>query len=188
MKDQQLVQAAFKLVQAADKMADANLPEKLADIVKLHAKIAVGGAVLPIPGADIAVTATNIWTMYARINKGLDLPFSENVVKSVAAGFVTNLGVGLIAFLVAASAVKAVPGLGWLGGAALMAGTIYGLTIAAGIVYMNAIARLLEKKSASSIGEQDIKTAVKEEMKDQDALRATIKAAGEEHKKDNGKK
>lgn len=182
MKDQQLVKAAFKLAQAADKMADDNLPAKLAEIVKLHAKIAVGAAVLPIPGADIAATATNIWTMYARINKGLDLPFSENLVKSVAAGFVTNLGVGLIAFLVAASAVKMIPGLGWLGGAALLAGTIYGLTIAAGIVYMNAIARLLEKKSASSIAEQDVKDAVKEEMKDQDALKATIEAAREDYK------
>jgi uncharacterized protein (DUF697 family) len=182
MKDGHLIKAAMKLAQAADKIADQNLPEKLAEMVKLHAKIAVGSAFIPIPGADMAAAATNIWTMYVRINKELDLPFSENVIKSLAAGVATNVGSAAAGFIVVGSALKFIPGLGTVGGIALMAGTVYGVTIAAGIVYMNVIARLLEKQALENISEADLIAEAEREMQDKAALKDIIKSAKKDYK------
>lgn len=184
MKDSHLIKAAMKLAQAADKVADKNLPGKLADIVKLHSKIAVGSAFIPIPGADVAAAAANIWTMYVRINKELDLPFSENVMKSLGAGVATNVGSAAAGFIVVGSALKFIPGLGTVGGIALMAGTIYGVTIAAGIVYMNVVARLLEKKGLDNISEADLKAEAEKEMQDKGALRDIIKSAKKDYKEE----
>ena len=63
-----LLRSAKNLVETMDKMADKNLPEEITEIVKLHAKLAVGSAFIPLPGIDVAASATSIWTMYLRIN------------------------------------------------------------------------------------------------------------------------
>jgi hypothetical protein len=48
-----------------------------------------------VPGfgglAAAGISARFIWTMYGRINSKIGLPFSENVVKSIATGIATNL-------------------------------------------------------------------------------------------------
>ena len=153
----QLIQAAVELAKALDRVADENLPEKLAGIVKLHAGIAVGSAFIPVPGADIAAAAGNIWTMYVRINKELELPFAENLIKSLATGIVTNLGAAAVGYMVIGSAFKLIPGLGSLGGAAVMGATIYGVTVASGIIYMKAVSKLLNAKNTSQFNEEDLK-------------------------------
>ena len=43
-----------------DKGAEESLPKEIADVVKLHAKLAVGSAWIPVPGADVAAGAANI--------------------------------------------------------------------------------------------------------------------------------
>jgi hypothetical protein len=51
-----------------------------------------------VPGfgglAAAGISARFIWTMYGRINSKIGLPFSENVVKSIATGIATNLAAG----------------------------------------------------------------------------------------------
>ena len=68
-----LLHIAVKLVEAMDKGKEEALPQEIADVVKLHAKIAVGSAWIPVPGADVAAGAANIWTMYLRINSKLGM-------------------------------------------------------------------------------------------------------------------
>lgn len=182
MSEGHLVKAAFELAEALNKVADDHLTEKLAGIVKLHAGIAVASAFVPIPGADMAAAGANIWTMYVRINKETGLPFGENVIKSVAAGVVTNIGGAVAGLLVAGSALKFLPGLGTLGGAAIMAGTVYGVTIVSGIVYMKAIAKLLRSRGAGGVSESDIDAAVREEMSRTD-LKNMVKSEGKDYKK-----
>lgn len=143
----QLFQVAAEVAKALNQTDDENLPGKLAGIVKLHAGIAVGSAFIPVPGADMAAAAVNIWTMYVRINKELELPFTENLVKSIATGVVTNLGAAAMTSMVIGSAFKFIPGLGSVGGAAVMGATIYGVTLTAGIIYMKALSKLLSNKN-----------------------------------------
>jgi uncharacterized protein (DUF697 family) len=171
----QLLRAAIELVRAMNKTADENLPQNLAGIVKTHAAIAVGSAFIPVPGADMAAAAANVWAMYVRINKELGLPFSENIIKSVAAGVVTNIGAAVAGVLIVGSAAKLFPGLGTLGGGAIVAGTIYGVTMASGIVYMKAVAKLLQSKERTEFTEADLRSAADEVLKDKVAMNTILK-------------
>ena len=188
MDEGHLLKAATELAKEIDKAVDEHLPQKLAGMVKLHARLAVGSAFIPIPGADIAAAAANTWTMYVRINKELQLPFGENVAKSLAAGVMTNIGANAAALMVFASAAKLLPGLGTVGGAAVMAATVYALTIAAGIVYMKAVTKLLRAKSAHQVTEEDLKDAADEVLSDKDAIQSIIKDAKRSYKKEGGAK
>lgn len=184
MDEGHLIKAAGELAQALNRMADDTLPQKLAELVKLHAGIAVASAFIPIPGADMAAAGANIWTMYVRINKELELPFSENALKSLAAGVVTNLAGAAAGFMVVGSALKFVPGLGTLGGAALMAGTTYAITIASGIVYMKAVAQLLSAKSSGQVSEADLKSAADGIIRDKAAMQSILKDARNDYKEE----
>jgi len=185
MSDKHLVEAAFKLTEALDRVADTSLPGNLAQIVKLHSRLAVGSALIPIPGADIAAATANIWTMYVRINKESKLPFSENVMKSIGTGMATNLGTGVIGALAAALLLKLIPIWGTAGGIALMGATIYAVTLASGIIYMNAIAKLLKKKDVSEISDNDLKEAVGKETSDKRAVKDLIKDVKKNAKKED---
>lgn len=173
----QLYQTAYGLAVVMDGFADDHLPEKLSSIVKTHAGLAVGSAFIPVPGADLAAAAANIWSMYIRINKELDLPFAENLIKSLAAGVATNLGGAFVGYMVIGSALKMIPGLGSVGGAALVGATIYGVTIASGIIYMKAVTKLLESKNGSQINEQNLKNAMDELLEDKASVQQIYNAA-----------
>jgi uncharacterized protein (DUF697 family) len=180
MEEGHLIKAAGELTQAMNRVADENLPGKLAGLVKLHAGIAVGSALIPIPGADIAAASVNIWTMYVRINKELGLPFSENALKSLAAGMATNLA-GNAVGMIAGSLLKFIPGVGSVGGAVIMGGTVYAITITAGIVYMRAVAKLLNSKSADRISADDLREAAETVSRSSD-IQDIMKAAKKNYK------
>ena len=169
-KEGRLTQAAFELVNAINKVTDENLPGKLAGIVKLHAGIGVGCVFVPVPGVDLLAATGNTWTMYVRINRELELPFRENFMKSIATGIVANLGsnVAVLAVLGLGSALKIMPGAGTIASYAVMSATVYAVTIAAGYVYMKALAVWLESKGEGPVKEEDFKAAVAEVMDDKD--------------------
>ena len=50
MDDRKLLELAFELAKRLDKVADKNLPQEIVGIVKLHSKLAVGSALIPVPG------------------------------------------------------------------------------------------------------------------------------------------
>lgn len=178
--DRTLIKTAIKLVELMDKTADQTLPTAIADVVKLHSKLAVGSAWIPIPGADMAAGAANIWGMYARINSKLGLPFGENVMKSIGSGVATNLA-SYLALSGVASALKFIPGIGSVGGAVLMSASLYGVTLASGWVYLQALCTLAERKG-SSFSVSDIGTAVNNMLSDKSTIKEFIEAAKKAYK------
>ena len=148
MNDKKLLELAFELVQRLDKVADKNLPQEIVDVVKLHSKLAVGSAWIPIPGADVAAGAATVWGMYIRINNKIGLSFSDNVIKSIGSGVATNLA-SYIAMSGVASAMKFVPGIGTLGGAIVMSASLYAVTLVSGWIYLKALCTLAEKDGSN---------------------------------------
>lgn len=179
--DRTLIKTAFKLVELMDKAADETLPTDIANVVKLHSKLAVGSAWIPIPGADMAAGAANIWGMYARINNKLGLPFGENVMKSIGSGVATNLA-SYIAISGVASALKFIPIGGQLAAPILMSASLYGMTLASGWVYLQALCMLAENKG-SSFSASDIGNAVNTLLRDKSTIKEFIDAAKKTYKK-----
>lgn len=182
-KEGQLTQAAFALVEAVNKITDENLPGKLAGLVKVHAGIGVGCIFIPVPGADLLAAFGNTWTMYVRINKELGLPFDKNLVKSIATGILSNLAsnAAVLAVFGLGSALKIFAGIGTVASIAVMSATVYGATIAAGYIYMKALAALLEDKGAEEVKEDDLKAAVAEVMDDKETVQSVFKTAKESY-------
>lgn len=179
--DGKLIKASVKLVQLMDKTAESNLPREIADVVKLHSKLAVGSAWIPVPGADVAAGAANIWGMYVRINNKLSIPFGENVMKSIGSGVATNLA-SYAAMSGVASALKFIPGIGSVGGAVLMSATLYGITLASGWVYLNALS-LVAERNGNAFSASDISKAVNDLLKDKTTIKNFIDEAKKTYKK-----
>ncbi len=179
--DGKLLESAIKLVQLLDKTADHNLPHEIADVVKFHSKLAVGSAWIPIPGADMAVGAANIWGMYVRINNKLSIPFGENVMKSIGSGVATNLA-SYAAMSGVASAMKFIPGIGSIGGAVIMSATLYALTLASGWIYLNALSMLAERKG-KTFSASDISKAVNDLLREKTTIKEFINEAKKTYKK-----
>lgn len=176
-----LIQTAIKLVELMDKTADQALPTEIANVVKLHSKLAVGSAWIPVPGADMAAGAANIWGMYIRINNKLGIPFGENVMKSIGSGVATNLA-SYLAISGIASAAKFIPVFGTIGGAVLMSASLYGVTLASGWIYLQALCALVKKKG-TSFNASDISGAVKDFLKEESTIKDFIDAAKKTYKK-----
>lgn len=180
MENEKLFRAALKLVQLMDKGADNLLPKQIVEVVKLHSKLAVGSAWIPVPGADIAAGAASIWGMYIRINNKIGLPFGENVMKSIGSGVATNLA-GYIAVSGIASALKFIPGVGSIGGALIMSTSMYAVTLASGYVYLQALCLIAEKKS-KNITSNDLKNAINEMLKQKSVIKNFIDEAKKSYK------
>ena len=178
--DQNLLESSYELLKAMDKTADACLPKEITDVVKLHSKLAVASAWIPVPGADMAAGAANIWGMYIRINKKLGIPFGENVMKSIGSGVATNLA-SYIAMSGVASAIKFIPGIGTIGGAVIMSASIYALTLAAGWGYVKALCSVAKKKGANFTA-ADISAAVNKFLKDKSVIKEFINSAKKAYK------
>lgn len=179
--DEKLLKSAVKLVQLMDKTADKNLPQEIANVVKLHSKLAVGSSFIPVPGADIAAGAASIWGMYVRINSKLGIPFGENVMKSIGSGVATNLA-GYAAMTGVASALKFIPGIGTIGGAVIMAASMYGITLASGWIYLKALSALAQR-SGKNFNAQDISKAVNDFLKEKSVIKEFINEAKKSYKK-----
>lgn len=179
--DKKLLEAAFELVKHLDMTADNNLPRAIADVVKLHSKLAVGSAWIPIPGADVAAGAATIWGMYVRINSKLGIPFGDNMMKSIGSGVATNLA-SYAAMSGIASAMKLIPGIGTIGGAVIMSATLYAITLASGWVYLSALSALAEKKGGSFTID-DISKAINDFLKDKSKIKNFINEAKKSYKK-----
>ncbi len=178
-----LIQVAKELVIALDKVADDTLPQEIADVVKLHAKLAVGSAWVPIPGADVAAGAVNIWSMYLRINGKIGMKLGESVLKTIASAVATNLA-SYAAVLAVGGALKFIPGLGSLGGALVMSGALYAVTLASGYVYLKALTTLLNKKDVLS--EERLQESINSFMKNNSAeIKNFMDAAKKDYKREN---
>jgi uncharacterized protein (DUF697 family) len=177
-----LLDAALKLVEAANRQADETLGPDLAGIVKLHAGLAVGAALIPVPGVDLAAGATNIWSMYVRINKKMNLPFAENVVKSLASGVATNLGAACAALAVG-EVLKFFPGVGTFIGAAVEASTLFAITVVSGMVYFKILASVLRSRRGLPATEEDLRTEAERVLSDKQFIKDSLKEAKKSYRK-----
>ena len=171
---------AKELVVLLDKAADKSLPKEIADVVKLHSKIAVGSAWIPVPGADVAAGAANIWTMYGRLNGKIEIPISENILKSLGAGVATNL-TSYVAVSGVASAMKFIPGIGTVGGALIMSASLYAVTLVSGWVYLKALC-MMAQRNGKGINANDLKTAVDEVLSNKKVIKEMLTAAKKDYK------
>jgi len=177
--DEKLLRLSIKLLTLLDKVADDTLPQQIVDVVKLHSKLAVGSAWIPVPGVDIAASAASIWGMYARINGKIGLPFGENIMKSIASGVATNLA-SYLAMTGVASALKFIPGIGTVGGALVMSAGMYGLTLTSGYIYLKALCALVEKKTDINVG--SISDAVNNVMNNKSEIKDFMNEAKKSYK------
>ena len=177
--DQKLEEAAIKVCKLMDQAADKALPKEIANVVKLHSKMAVGSAWVPVPGADIAAGAAVIWGMYIRINSKLRMPFKDNVIKSIGSGVATNL-TSYLACAGLGSMIKFIPGIGTVGGALIMSAGLYAATLASGYIYLQALISLKEKKIA--VNDYSIKNAVDEVLREKSTIKEFINSAKKSYK------
>ena len=171
----ELYDAAVALVAVLDKTAEQLLPQEIVDVVKLHSKLAVGSALIPVPGADAAAGAVNIWTMYGRIGGKVGIKVSENKLKTIGSGVLTNLA-SYMAMVGVGSAIKAIPGIGTLTGTALMTASLYAVTLASGYVYVKALT-LLANKGEGDIDINQIDSAIKEVLANKEIIKNFVSAA-----------
>lgn len=148
------------------------------DIVKSHALIAVGAAWVPVPGADIALMAGNVWTMYIRINNKYHISFSENAMKSIGSGIISNLASNILALSVG-SLVKFIPGASVFTGVFLSA-LVYATTLTAAWVYLRALTRFYANGGGS---ESCLRAYVDDILSDTEAVRDVFNDAKSSYRK-----
>lgn len=178
--DQKLIKAAFRLVQLMDKGVDSSLPKEIADVVKLHAKLGVASAWIPLPGVDLAAGAASIWSMYVRINNKLGLKIGDNALKTICSGVATNLA-GYVAMSGVLSALKFIPVIGQIGSAVIMSAAQYALLLASGYIYLQALSLLLEKTGTLDLSR--LGGAVQEVLKDKTTIKNFMDSAQSDYKK-----
>jgi hypothetical protein len=184
-KESMLVKAAFELAKEINQIVDDKLPVEIAEIVKIHSAGAAASGIASgwIPGAGgtaaVAIAAGFIWTMYGRINSKINIPFSENILKSIASAVATNIASAAITSIVLSSAISIVPGLGSVGASILAGSTCYAITLASGIVYIKLLTSVfkagedptlmnseqLKKAAKTIIDKEDLKKVMKEAKK-----------------------
>ena len=178
--EKKLLEVAVDLVKLLNKEADKRLPKEIADAVKLHSTLAVGSAWIPVPGADVAAGAANIWGMYIRINKKIGIPVKENILKTIGAGVATNLASYMVTS--GAASLLKLTGVGYLWGAAIMSASLYAVTLASGFVYLKALTALA-RKSGGNLNISDIPKAVNDILKEKNIIKDFIDSAKKEYKK-----
>ncbi|MCL1494011.1 MAG: hypothetical protein M1G31_25195 [Pseudanabaena sp. Salubria-1] len=158
-----------------DQIVDENLPYQIADIVKFHSKgaaaAAVGSAWIPGAGGTAAILASAgfIWSMYARIGSEINLPMSENILKTLGSGVATNLASGMAASWVMSSVFSLFPGIGSIGASVVMGGTCYALTLASGYVYLKIMTALfISGVDPTKMSEQELNNMAKNIANDSD--------------------
>lgn len=177
---EELYSVSRELIRLLDMAADNTLPKQIVDIVKLHSKLAVGSAWIPVPGADVAAGAASIWGMYIRINKKINIPFGENVMKSIGAGVATNL-TSYIAMSGVASALKFIPGVGTITGGVIMSASLYAMTLVSGWVYLKALC-IMAKRDGMTLSTSDLKVAVDQVLSDKTVIKRMFNLAKKEYK------
>lgn len=123
---------------------------------------------------------SGIWGMYLRINKKIDVPFGENIIKTIGSGVATNLA-GYIAVSGVASALKCVPFIGTIGGAVIMSAAQYALTLASGYVYLKALSFAAGRSSDGSITGDALSSAVNEVLQETGFLKSFIEQAKKDY-------
>ena len=152
----------------------------------------VGSGWLPGAGSLVASAAwvAAIWGMYIKINKDLGITLSNNVLKSLASAFLTNIiaaAGALILAMAAAFVLSFIPGLGTASAIAIDGLLGYVTVFASGILYIKLLTKVMKAKGTFTISEDEVKSLADEISNDSD-IKGIIREAKESFKneKDQG--
>lgn len=150
------------------------LPDQLKECVSFSAKGAAiagvaSGWIPGLGGTIAAITSAGfVWKMYIDINSKLGLKLSENILKTVASGIVTNIATNAMAFFIFTGIFSLVP-LGQGAAAVVIGGVTYAIMIVAGIIYMKILTNIFKSgKNINAMSADDLTTLAKEAMKNLD--------------------
>lgn len=151
----------------------------------------VGSGWLPGAGALVATAAwvAAIWTMYVKINKDLGISISENILKSLASAFLTNIiasAGALILAILASFVLSFIPLFGQAGAIAIDGLLGYITVFASGILYIMLLTKIMKAKGSFDISESEAKSMADNISKKSD-ISAIIREAKESFKKEKDK-
>lgn len=159
-------------------------PEEVNKVAKKHAALGAAAGAIPIPGASAVAVAANIWYMYKEINNTLGLKFSDNKLKTIISGVVSNIGSTVLLTVGAGELLKFLPGFGSVTGAAIEAAIDAAITYTAAFIYLKAISVLAFRK-AENISDDDLKNEIDLYMKNnKDEVKKVFSDAKNTFKKD----
>ena len=183
-----LFKASFALCKALHKAGPQVMGREIADIVEKHSigasAAALGSAWLPAAGstAALAASAGFVWSMYFRISSRIGVPFSKNILKSVATAMCTNLASSAISYVVVASALSLIP-FGGFASSVIMATVAFSLTWSCGLVYLKVLTRFAESNiDFDTVDEDDLKIVADEVLAEED-VKEMMKQAKAQFKK-----
>jgi len=153
---------AMMTARGLDRELRAQVADEIVNLIYGFAAAAAAAAFIPVPGLDVAAVTADMWIMYTQINRKLGISFSKNFMKSLGSAVIGNLTANLGYFAVG-SLLKFIPGVGSVVGGGLMAATVFGMTVAAGWVYLKALSKFYESGNKS---ESALKDAVSDILKD----------------------
>ena len=153
----------------------------------------VGSGWLPGAGSLVAtgVWVATIWGMYIKVNHDLEIKIKDNVLKSLASAFLTNIiaSAGSLVIAYALSFVVGfIPGFGTVGAIAIDGFLGYITVYASGLLYIRFLTKVLHAKGNLDFSDLDVKTIAKETIKESNVKdiikegRASFKEAKKEGK------
>lgn len=164
MTGYQIPRAIGEFCKALGLAGRKNLPEEISNILETHAIGAavagLGTAWFPGFGAAAAVVANVgfVWSMYIRIGSKIGVPFSRNILKSVATAICTNLASNVVGYVVMASVFSLFPGIGSGAAAMTMAAIGFILTYSCGLIYIKVLTRLAKAHADfNDVSKEDLK-------------------------------
>ena len=126
---------------------------------------------LPGAGSLVATGAwvAAIWGMYIKVNHDLGIKIKDNILKSLASAFLTNIiasaGSLLIAYAIG-FVISFIPGIGTIGAIAVDGLLGYVTVYASGLLYIRFLTKVLKAKGNLDFSEIDVKTIAKETVKE----------------------
>ncbi|MSU52326.1 MAG: hypothetical protein CK538_10930 [Opitutia bacterium] len=110
-------------------------PSRSEAIIRQHVLLAAGAGLIPVPLADLAAVTGVQVQMLAALSEHFGIPFSRHRTKSIVMAFLGSVASREIASIGFSAALKAVPGIGTMLGAASMPLASAALTYAIGAVF-----------------------------------------------------
>jgi divalent metal cation (Fe/Co/Zn/Cd) transporter len=166
--------------------------EEAAGVIKgcaISAAIAgVGSGWIPGAGGAVATAAfvASIWTMYVLINKELGISIKDNILKTLASAFLTNIlatAGSVLLGLAVGTVLSFIPGIGTVGSIAIDAMIGYIVVLVSGILYLNLLGKMCEKYGSVNFEGKDVKSLAKEVVDSSD-IKEMINEAKASYKED----
>ena len=151
----------------------------------------VGAGWLPGAGSLVATAAwvAAIWTMYVKINKDLGISIKDNILKSLASAFLTNIiasAGALILGFAAGLLLSLIPGL--QPATVIIDGMVgYVTAYASGVLYINLLTKVIKAKGRLEFADSDDLRQMAKDIVKEGNVKGIIKEAHQSYKEAKAK-